>query len=102
MTCRGKAFPRAVGFEGGSFELQLETPIATSSPKAIIVVTSRSGVQNLIFLTSFFFADITTHFFLPNRNDLRITGASPLSPTSSTDDNSPARFVQSIPSVAPV
>jgi hypothetical protein len=57
-TCRGKVFARAV-FVGASFELQLETPMATSSPKATRVVTSRSGVQNLTLLTSFFLADIT-------------------------------------------
>src|SRR4029079_1768832 len=59
ITCRGKTFARAPVFDGGSFELQLETPIAASSPKATTVVTSRSGVQNLIFFTSFFLSDIT-------------------------------------------
>src|ERR1044072_6733816 len=68
----------------------------------MMLVTSRSGVQNLNRLTSLFVADILIHFFLPNLNDSRITGASPLEPTSSTDDNSPARFVQSILKVAPV
>jgi hypothetical protein len=59
-TCRGKVFARvAVVFVGASFELQLDTPMATSSPKATTVVTSRNGVQNLILLTSFFLADIT-------------------------------------------
>src|SRR5262249_45140897 len=94
------AFGREADFEGGSFELQLETPKAMSNPNAITVVAARSGVQNRIFLTSFFLADIAVHFFLPNRNESRITGASPLTPTSSTDDNSPARFVQSILKVA--
>jgi len=46
-------------FEGASLELQLETPMATNSPKAITVVTSRSGVQNFILLTSVFLSDIT-------------------------------------------
>src|ERR1041385_3020619 len=102
-TCRGKRFARAedVVFVGGSLELQLETATASSNPKAITVVTSRSGVQNFNFLTSFFRPDIF-HFFLPNRNVSRITGAWPRTPTSSTDDNSPARFVQSILKVAPV
>ena len=62
-TCRGSMFGRAeedeAVFDGGSLELQLETPMAASSPKAITVVTSRSGVQNLIFLTSVFLSDIT-------------------------------------------
>src|ERR1051326_3297091 len=61
-TCRGKRFARAedVVFVGGSFELQLETAAASSNPKAIMVVTSRSGVQNFNFLTSFFRSDIFT------------------------------------------
>src|ERR1051326_1712566 len=102
-TCRGSMFVRAEAgdFVGGSFELQLETAIANSNPKAITVVTSRSGVQNFIFLTSFFRSDIF-HFFLPNLNESRITGISPFTPTSSTDDNSPARFVPNIIKVAPV
>src|ERR1043166_678714 len=102
-TCRGKTFARAEGavFVSGSFELQLAKAIATSRPKVITVVTSRSGVQNLVFLTSFFRSDIF-HFFLPNLNESRITGDSPRTPTSSTDDNSPARFVQSMLNVAPV
>jgi hypothetical protein len=46
----------------GSFELQLDTPNAASSPSAITVHTTRSGVQNLILLTSCFIPGIATSF----------------------------------------
>jgi hypothetical protein len=40
--------------DGGSFELQLDTPNAASSPREMTVQATRSGVQNFIALTSFF------------------------------------------------
>src|ERR1041385_5966439 len=89
-------------FDGGSLELQLDTANATRNPNTTMVISVRSGVQNLMLVTSFFIADIFDYFFLPNLNESRITGVSPLEPISSTDDNSPARFVPSILKVAPV
>jgi hypothetical protein len=44
----------ALAGEGGSFELQLETPNAISSPNEITVHATRSGVQNFTLLTWFF------------------------------------------------
>jgi hypothetical protein len=41
---------------GGSFELQLDTPKAASSPSEITVHATRNGVQNFTLFTSF---DIT-------------------------------------------
>ena len=46
--------------DGGSFELQLDTPNAASNPSEITVHATRSGVQNLILVTSFFLSDIAT------------------------------------------
>jgi hypothetical protein len=46
--------------DGGSFELQLDTPNAASNPSEITVHATRSGVQNLILVTSFFLSDIVT------------------------------------------
>ncbi len=44
--------------DGGSFELQLDTPNAARSPSEITVHAARSGVQNLDLLTSFFLSAI--------------------------------------------
>ena len=44
----------------GSFELQLDTPNAASNPSEITVHATRSGVQNLVLITSFFLSDIAT------------------------------------------
>src|ERR1044072_429372 len=87
---------------GGSFELQLDTPKAASSPSEITVHATRNGVQNLNLFTSFL-SDITDFktYFLPNLNESSITGASPCVPTSSTEDNSGASEVVKILSTAP-
>ena len=58
----GRVGAVAVGLDAGSFELQLETPNAASNPSAITVHATRSGVQNLILLTSFFIPGIATSF----------------------------------------
>jgi hypothetical protein len=39
---------------GGSFELQLDTPNAATSPSTITVDASRSGVQNFNSFNTFF------------------------------------------------
>jgi hypothetical protein len=46
--------------DDGSFELQLDTPNAESNPSEITVHATRSGVQNLVLITSFFLSDIAT------------------------------------------
>jgi hypothetical protein len=50
---RAGAAERFTVADGGSFELQLDTPNAASNPSEITVHATRSGVQNLILLTSF-------------------------------------------------
>ena len=94
----------AVPEYGGSFELQLETPKAASSPSATTEHTTRNGVQNFNLFTSFLsdIADFKTTYFFPNLNESSMTGASPCCPTSSTDDSSGASEVVNILKIAPV
>src|SRR5215210_3670267 len=89
-------------FGKGSYELQLEAPKAATKPSTIIVATNLSGVQNFTSFSIFFLSDILSYFFLPNLNESSMIGASPFTPTSSTEDNSPARDVPHIVKVAPV
>src|SRR5262249_29875128 len=92
----------ALALYSGSLELQLETPKAANRPSEITVHATRNGGQNFTLLTSFLFDITYSAYFFPNLNESRTTGASPCTPTSSTEDNSGASEVVTILRTAPV
>ena len=84
-----------------SVELQLEAPNNATSVRTTKLETTRRGVQNFL-VTCCSVIPCFVYFFLPNLNESRITGASPLTPRSSTDESSVAKDVDNMVNVAPV